>query len=57
MFTWIDLLIVSGITFLLTGMFTMLVMSLMIARGNNEREEEAYKEGFKHGRADRTNCE
>ena len=57
MFTWIDMLIVAVITFLFTGFLTIIIMSLMIARGNNEREEEAYKEGFKHGRADRTNCE
>ena len=57
MFTWIDMLIVAVITFLFTGFLTIIIMSLMIARVNNEREEEAYKEGFKHGRADRTNCE
>ena len=50
MFTWIDLLIVSGITFLLTGMFTMLVMALMIASGNEKKEAEAYKSGFQAGR-------
>lgn len=50
MFTWVQMLIAVLATMLLTGFLSILVISLMVASGNKEREDEAYKIGFQEGK-------
>lgn len=50
MFTLGDVLMISFIAMMVTSILSILTICLAMAKGNKEREAEAYRRGFYDGR-------